>query len=210
MFNCPNCSNCNHQMTCVKDTTRLDGLVWRCPKHKGNKISVRQESWLQDSRLTFQQFVLMAYLRAMDTRNFPVVQMLGVADKTVIQYYQYFRDVCSHWLVEHLQPIGGLGIIVEIDECLISRRKYNRGRMVPERWVFGAYDLSQKVGYLTVVPDRSMATLLPIIEQFIRPGSIIQFDKLRLYRAITALPVIPPYEHYTVNHSANFRNRNVL
>ena len=82
----PDCSNCNHQMTCVKDTTRLEGMVWRCPKHKGNKISLRQGSWLQDSRLTFQQFVLMAYLWAIDTRNFQVEQILGVADKTVTQY----------------------------------------------------------------------------------------------------------------------------
>ena len=34
--------------------------------------------------------------------------------------------------------IGGPGHTVEIDECLLVRRKYNVGHQVSEQWVFGA------------------------------------------------------------------------
>ncbi|KII73552.1 hypothetical protein RF11_03515 [Thelohanellus kitauei] len=41
--------------------------------------------------------------------------------------------------------------IVEIDESLISRRKNNTARVIPERWVFGIYDRTTKLSYFVEV-----------------------------------------------------------
>ena len=119
-------------------------MVWRCPKHEGSKKSIRSESWLEKSNSTMEQFAILAYLWASDIRSFQAQLMAEVSEATVSQHYQFFRDVRSHWLIENPQMLGGKDIIVEIDECVVAKRKYNRGRLVRERWVSGIYDLSKK------------------------------------------------------------------
>ena len=46
----------------------------------------------------------------------------------------------------------------------MARRKYHVGNRVPERWVFGMYDVQHKVGVLRFVEDRKQETLFPIIQ----------------------------------------------
>ena len=41
-------------------------------------------------------------------------------------FLQKMRSVCATWLAAHPQQIGGVGIIVEIDESLIAKvKEYN-------------------------------------------------------------------------------------
>jgi transposase-like protein len=62
-----------------------------------------------------------------------------------------------------------------------------RGRMIKERWVFGGYCQETKTGFLQLVPNRSAATLLPLVEQNIAPGSIILSDEWRAYNGYDIL-----------------------
>lgn len=89
--------------------------------------------------------------------------------------------------------------------CLL-RLKYHRGRNLgnAERWVFGVYDVADKVGYITFVDKRDAATLLPIIQNVVLPDSVIISDEWAAYRGIGNLP--QNYTHRTVNHSRNFVN----
>ena len=96
--------------------------------------------------------------------------------------------------------IGGPGQTVEIDECLLVRRKYNVGHQVREQWVFGGYDVATKVGFMVPVDCRDAATLLPIIQKYIAPGPTIISDLWAAYNTIGTLG----YQHLTVNHSLNF------
>lgn len=75
-----------------------------------------------------------------------------------------------------------------------------------EIWVFGLYDVTLKKGVIRIVDDRTRNTLLPIIEQYVIPGTTIHSDQWAAYMggSITAIPVIPPYIHETVNHHYNF------
>ena len=66
---------------------------------------------------------------------------------------------------------------MEIDDSVIARRKYHRGHHVPERWAFSGVDSESNLGFLVLVDDRSAATLLPLIQQFIAPGGIIHSDE---------------------------------
>ncbi|KAI6650806.1 hypothetical protein LOD99_7857 [Oopsacas minuta] len=63
------------------------------------------------------------------------------------------------------QPIGGSGKIVEIDESKFGKRKYNRGRLLTGQWVFGMVERDTDDIIMVTVPDRSTATLLPIIQR---------------------------------------------
>lgn len=54
-----------------------------------------------------------------------------------------------------------------------------------------------------MVQNRDRATLLPIIEQFVLPGTTIHSDEWGAYMH-GAIPIIPPYIHHAVNHRRNF------
>lgn len=56
------------------------------------------------------------------------------------------RDICSWKLLQTPVHLGGPGKEVQIDESLLVKAKYHRGRNArrQESWVFGAYDVAQK------------------------------------------------------------------
>lgn len=58
------------------------------------------------------------------------------------------------------------------------------------------------VGPLGGAGRRDRGTLLPLIEKYIRPGSVIISDQWGAYNSIKDLGV--GYTHFTVNHSENF------
>ena len=71
-------------------------------------------------------------------------------------------------------------------------------------WVFGICDTSHSpaLGFMQVVAQRDAATLLPIIQCHVAPGSIIWSDLWAAYRNIALLPNVA--SHSTVNHSVEF------
>lgn len=128
---------------------------------------------------------------------------MEICSKTTVQWHQYFRDVCAQYFLQHQQVIGGPGVEVEIDETCVSKRKYDRGRLVrPNQWMFGGIERLTKMVFLVLVEHRNADTLLPIIQEYINPGSVIYSDLWRAYGGIAALP--QGYQHLTVNHSMHF------
>ena len=93
---------------------------------------------------------------------------------------------------------------VQIDETPLTKRKYNRGRIIEPKWIFGGIDPATGECFVQFVQDRSKATLHPLIERFIKPGTEIHSDEWRSYLSIPRLNVQPRFHHGTVNHSRNF------
>lgn len=83
--------------------------------------------------------------------------------------------------------------------------QHHRGRPPrSEQWVFGMVDTTTTpaLGVMELVPRRDAATLLPIINQHVRPGTIIWSDEWAAYRRVQQLPQVS--QHGTVNHSIQF------
>ena len=120
--------------------------------------------------------------------------------RVTIDWFNFFRDVCAQYFLDHPITIGGSGTVVEIDESKFGKRKYNRGRMVDGHWVFGGIERGTTKSFMVVVDDRSAATLIPIIQRYIRPGTLIISDEWRAYSTLSSLG----YTHQMVNHSQNF------
>nr|KAG5690783.1 hypothetical protein BaRGS_015310 [Batillaria attramentaria] len=102
--------------------------------------------------------------------------------------------VCEEDLRLHPQQVGGLDevtgqpIIVEIDETKYFHRKYHRGQWRDGHWVFGGIERESGKCFMVEVPDRSRATLEPIVLHYILPGSHIIPDGWRAYGNLAQAP----------------------
>lgn len=98
--------------------------------------------------------------------------------------------------------LGGPGTIVQIDECCITKRKYQVGRVIPQTWVFGCIDSSNGDIALEICENRTKKTLGDLIEKYIMPGSEVHSDEFSSYKSYFMNN--NNYIHKTVNHSQNF------
>lgn len=121
---------------------------------------------------------------------------------TLIDWAHFCREVCVKEMLENRQPIGGEGKTVEIDESKFGKRKYNKGKRVEGIWVFGAFDRETGQCFMVPVERRDSATLLPIIRDWILPGSTIISDCWKAYDCLNDYG----YEHLQVNHSLNYKD----
>ena len=183
---------------------------WECsactnakPTPKGSNKGIRVYNFLRNSRLPVLSIVKFLRLWADSQTTIKYTMMeLNIDKNTVVEWNGYVRQVCG-WKVANLlkQPIGGPGMTVEIDESLLAKRKNHKGRMLPEKWLFGGVCRETHAKFAVLVPDRTSATLIPHIEAFIAPGSKIISDGWRSYQQ---LAVHPSYTFNWVNHSTNF------
>ena len=102
------------------------------------------------------------------------------------------------------QTIGGEGVVVQIDETKLGKRKYHRGHRVEGVWVVAGVELTaERKIFLVRVQNRTADTILNIIREHVLPGSTIQTDMFRSYSQIT--PILG-FQHQTVNHSKFFKD----
>eukprot|EP00795_Rhopilema_esculentum_P017022 gene17022-8527_t len=111
--------------------------------------------------------------------------------------YNMLREECSAKLLRfpmNDRMRGGPGQIVEIDESVLVKRKYNRRTMRPqhEQWIFGMYNRQTS----NVDAD----TLIQLIQRYTRPGSTIYFDGWAAYNGLGALGL----NHGVIIHAENF------
>ena len=109
-------NGCPRRMTQVKNNTRVfDGCQWRCPSNKGNKVSIREGSFFTQARFSLRKGMLLAYCWALsmyfecfftfftktDIPQHTQKQMIRLSGPTLIDWSQFFKDICSRWLLDH-------------------------------------------------------------------------------------------------------------
>lgn len=121
---------------------------------------------------------------------------------TLVDYANFFREVVYDDLVINKKAIEDPGKVVEIDESKFGKRKYHRGKRVEGQWVFGGYERESGESFMVPVEKRDVATLLPIIKDWILPGTTIISDFWRSYDCLQN----EGFGHLKVNHSLNFKD----
>lgn len=195
---CPN-RHCRRQMVLERNDVQA-GFIWRCPSADRRTRSFLADSYFQNSNLSMSEILGLIYGWTYDCTNQQISEFFDISENTVTDWANLFREMCSWKLLQQPIVLGGPNQVVQIDESVVARRKYNVGRLLQTQWVFGAYDVNAKLGYIQLVPDRSAATLLPIIANVIAPGSIVHSDSWAAYNRVAQLG----YQHGMVNHTLNF------
>ena len=158
-----------------------------------------------DSSMECRRILRLAYLWLTNVPSSAATSMTGHSNKTVSIFYRYFRSMVAGMVDEEDQYIGGEGVIVELDETKMGKRKYNRGHRVEGVWVLGGDErTSERRIFMARVDDRSSATILAVILKFVRPGSIVITD---LWRSYSQLSGNLGLTHLTVNHSQTYKDK---
>ena len=200
--NVPQCSRCRILMSVV----RLSGVPirWRC--HRCRKsLTIFHGTIFEGKRTPFHKVLLALLLIYLQIPQMTVRYLCAISRPT-ISYYERITRIIS--LVDSTQiqvRLGGPGIRVQIDEALLRKRKYKRGKQKPQIWIFGVIQEGSREDqrlFLKRVKTRSASELIPLIQAVILPGSTIISDEWRAYRGLSKLG----FTHKTVNHSEAFRN----
>jgi hypothetical protein len=59
---------------------------------------------------------------------------------TITTFTSHFRQLVSESLEDDDSIIGGGGVVIEIDESKLGKRKYHRGHRVDGIWVLGGIE----------------------------------------------------------------------
>uniref|UniRef100_A0A0K0EA96 DDE_Tnp_IS1595 domain-containing protein n=1 Tax=Strongyloides stercoralis TaxID=6248 RepID=A0A0K0EA96_STRER len=195
------CPSCNCPMKLAQRTS-IDNLRWRCYKRECNKsISIRAGSFLENIKTSLKKFILYLYLWSNDTSSENIAKELELCGNTISTFNFKIRSILQEFRTP-TNPIGGVNDVVEIDETVITKRKYNKGRQIPAQWVVGGISRATKKFFIVSVPNRNELTLLDVIKRHVLPNSTIYTDGWRGYRNLSQ----HGYTHKTVIHQENFVN----
>lgn len=210
----PNCPNCQHKL---KFDDRK--LLLRChhnyidPKYKKKRrrcdyqISIFNGSFLSGSHLNPSQVLLfiVSWLQKSWCHQ-TVIENLVISRRSSVDWRSFCSEVTVNWF-DNQSPIGGIDVSVEIDETLITKRKYNRGRLVKQIWLFGGIERVSKKRFVVPLMDedneplpRNKENLIALIKKFIRQGTTIYSDLWKAYNTLQD----EGYKHFGINHSLNF------
>ena len=126
-------------------------------------------------------------------------ELAGVNRNTARVFYQRLRQLIASKL-----PSYELWGEVEADESYFGGvRKGRRGRGAAGKVaVFGLLKRGGKV-YTAIIPNAKTETLLPIIQEKVRPDSIVYTDMFRAYNALD----VSDFHHQRINHSLFFADQ---
>ncbi|CEF67761.1 Transposase, ISXO2-like domain-containing protein [Strongyloides ratti] len=194
---CPECGGAT--------TFQRAKLLFKCTKKSCRKsVSAKNGTFFGGQRLPFGKILHMAYLWLCRTPVTSIKDQCGHSSATVCSFMGYFRQLVADALDTEDCVIGGEGIVVEIDETKMGKRKYHRGHPVDGVWVVGGVEKTEERRVFAVpVEKRDSETLLDVIKKHVKPGSIIHTD---LWRGYEGIEEKLGFKHCTVNHSVSFKD----
>lgn len=205
------CPHCKTQCHYIKDRHQWICSAWKSvPKAKRSKqcnftVSDYKGTFLSGTRFEPYQIVLFVnHWLSKHWDHQTVIEWLHISERTCVEWHGFCSEITEHCL-DNQEPIGGPGIIVEIDETHFGNPNYERGRLLSQIWLFGGIERESKKLFLVPLVEPlsrncDAETLIPLIKKYILPGSIIVSDGWTAYQTISE----HGYEHQIRNHAEYF------
>lgn len=194
------CISCNKDML-----LNLKRKTYRCSTQTCRReISILKHTFFSNCKLQLNKFMYLIheFLHNMPITN--IIEVTGIQSESVVAWTSYVRQLLGDNVHMESVQIGGPGVIVEVDETKMGKRKYNRGHHVEGVWVIAGVERTPDRNFFLVeVINRNTDTIKTILSTHVLPGSIIYTDCWSSYFPAC---VDLNFEHRTVNHSENFVN----
>lgn len=200
------CSACRRN---VDMSTCVDKEYLICRKPCYNKIYPRAGTILYKSKLTYRTFLL--FMHCYFYNNCAIKTLLTLIDidrKTVFLFKRVIEGIICRKYDAKIKKLGGKGKVLEIDETLIAKRKYNKGRKIGQVWVFGIVERDTGRCHVEVLKDKTKESFEKIIKKYADESSIIMTDEHKSYSGLRSIG----FQHYTIKHKENFvdpENKNI-
>jgi transposase-like protein len=203
------CPNCDNIMDLSKEFKSKFGMILSCKCKK--TISLSTNTIFQNSALEFWQILSLIYHFCNLDEVSKAARQCKVTVETACQWYYKLRFIQST-IVFNLddQKIGGEDHVVEMDEFHLYTPKHHKGRDPAKSavWGFGGIDVNTRDIFVVPVVQRNKQTLLPLIKQYVHPGSSIFTDMWGAYRNLEKDLAEMKIIHRSVNHKIEFVNSN--
>lgn len=193
----PDCRYCHSEVNLERFSRNTDGVVWRCSRQACRRfVGVRENSFFANSNLGLRDQMKLIISFAAEGAVKSTALMLAISRRAVTDYFIACRRNYQAAILAN--PIAFLaGGEYEADECLIE--DVNVGNNIRASvWVQSIAERTTGQIYLTRVPDRSAASLIPTVTARVPPGNFIFTDDWASYQSLPQ----HGYVHRTVNHSA--------
>ena len=159
----------------------------------------------QDTHIPTKQ-IMFGVLNVLRKLNHEQVQgSSNLSNSATTDFYEKVHFVILNYyrkLQQHDKMIGGYMKVVQIDESKFGKNKYGAGRPIAGCWIFGGVDDDNNKFFMPVA-KRDEDTLLPLLLQFVKPGSIIMSDYWGAYR--TDILEAKGFYHVKVNHTVGWK-----
>lgn len=132
------------------------------------------------------------------------MRCLGWSEHTTVDWRSFCSEVMMAWLNKE-QPIGGEGIVVQIDETFFVKKKYEQDRQLSDVWMFSGIQRELNKKFIVPLPVHqdnqymSARILIPLIKKYILSGSIIMSDGWKAYSSLNH----KGYTHRVINHKSH-------
>ncbi len=200
------CSKCRRNMTIVtQESDTSETMSFRCSNCR-KKVSLYDGTVFSDARIPIGQILMILYCFAHkfsyeDTIHEARFSTNELSDHTISRWFQVGREAAINYVEDTNEEgkMGGEGSVIEIDESMVGKRKFNKGRWVNGTWLIGFTDIHTGELRILECPDnkRDSITLLPLIRHHIKRGTTIITDCWGGYNELEQFG----YNHLTVNHS---------
>jgi hypothetical protein len=204
--------------TCVGKDFRCRGVYMPGKKRSHDvKSSIALNTWFAKCNMPMEKLLMLTYLISLDhsyedciRKTYDWVNDISISSAPVAKYYSGAREVMMCALDQRFQSrgkIGGPGHIIEIDEMLFGRRKYECGRLGLGSWILGIIAHPSPGAEfdefrMEICPnnERSIKALTPLIVKHVNLGTVIMTDLWRGYNDLDN----HGFYRLTVNHSTHF------
>ena len=144
------------------------------------------------------EWLIYIYFWTSEIDHTSITNMIDISSTTTTSLNLQFLTILSNSLKKIDLRIGGEGEIVEIDETFFGKiNKYFKGKQYDQVWFFGGIERSSGKIFGEFVEERSSKVLIPIIQKYILPKTIIISDEL--VKVIEDCLVVPKNQRETRN-----------
>lgn len=145
-------------MTYVRNTRYVDKYYWVWLIFK-KRILLRKDTAFENYRIPTRKVlqIFYKYIKAVSFEN--IAYELDLRSACVSSYAALARDALCWDFIGNHERIGGIyqdgsSKIMEINESLFFKRKYNRGKLVEEEWWIGGIKRGTRKVFILPVPNR--------------------------------------------------------